>query len=46
MLPKRNPPTVDDIKEFAVTGPWRSKSGGELSVPFALPCAGDGAVQL
>jgi len=39
MLPKRNPPTVDDIKEIPVTGPWRSKSGGELSVPFALPHA-------
>lgn len=36
MLPARKPPSVDDIEELAVTGPWRSKSGGELSVPFAL----------
>lgn len=39
MLPKRKPPTVDDIEELPVTGPWRSKSGGKLSVPFALPYA-------
>ena len=39
MLPTRNPPTVEDIRETAMTGPWRSKSGGTLTVPFALPYA-------
>ena len=39
MLPKRNPPTVDDIEVLPAAGPWRSKSGGKLSVPFALPYA-------
>ena len=34
--PVRNPSTVDDIRELRMTGPWRSKSGGLLSVPFAL----------
>jgi hypothetical protein len=33
----RNPPTVDDVREFRVTGPWQSKSGGVLNVPVALP---------
>jgi len=28
--------TVDDIKTFETRGPWRSKSGGELNVLFAL----------
>lgn len=39
MQPARKPPAVADIREIPVTGPWRSKSGGELSVPFALPHA-------
>lgn len=34
--PVRNPPTVEDIREFRMTGPWPSKSGGFLSVPFML----------
>lgn len=34
--PVRNPSTMDDIRELRMTGPWRSKSGGLLSVPFAL----------
>ena len=37
MLPTRSPPTVDEIKVLPAAGPWRSKSGGELSVPFAMP---------
>src|SRR5256885_13997901 len=37
MLTARPPATVDDIRELRMTGPWRSKSGGILSVPFALP---------
>jgi WxcM-like protein len=32
----RNPPSVEDIREIRMTGPWQSKSGGWLSVPFAL----------
>jgi hypothetical protein len=32
----RDPPTVQDIRELRLTGPWRSKSGGLLRVPFAL----------
>ena len=36
MLPARDPPSVEDIRELRLTGPWRSKSGGLLSVPFAL----------
>ena len=39
MLPMRDPPRVGDIRELRMTGPWRSKSGGTLSVPFALPYA-------
>jgi WxcM-like, C-terminal. len=35
-LPVRQPPNVNDIRELSMTGPWRSKSGGLLSVPFAL----------
>lgn len=38
-LPARPPPSVSDIRELAMTGPWRSKSGGLLSVPFALSYA-------
>jgi WxcM-like protein len=34
--PVRNPFTVEDISEIRMAGPWRSKSGGLLSVPFAL----------
>lgn len=30
-------PTVRDIGLFQLAGPWPSKSGGCLSVPFALP---------
>ena len=37
--PVRNPSSVEDIRELRVTGPWRSKSGGLLSVPFALSYA-------
>jgi len=37
MLTARPPATVDDIRELRMTGPWRRKSGGILSVPFALP---------
>ena len=33
----RNPPSVDDMREFRATGPWPSKSGGVLNVPVALP---------
>jgi len=33
----RNPPTVDDVREFRMTGPWQSKSGGALHVPISLP---------
>lgn len=36
MLPMRRPPAVADIRELRMTGPWPSKSGGMLSVPFAL----------
>lgn len=32
----RNPPSVEHIREIRMTGPWQSKSGGWLSVPFAL----------
>lgn len=39
MIPVRQPPSVHDIRELRMTGPWRSKSGGLLSVPFALPYA-------
>jgi hypothetical protein len=39
ILPAHNPPSVEDIQEFRLAGPWRSKSGGLLSVPFALPHA-------
>jgi len=39
MIPVRPPPSVHDIRELQLTGPWRSKSGGLLSVPFALPYA-------
>jgi hypothetical protein len=35
----QNPPTVDDVLELTVTGPWPSKSGGSLSVPLAMPHA-------
>jgi hypothetical protein len=37
--PIRNPSSVEDIREFRMTGPWPSKSGGLLSVPFMLPHA-------
>jgi len=30
-------PTVDTVVEFHARGPWKTKSGGELSVAFALP---------
>jgi hypothetical protein len=33
----RDPPGVNDVREFRATGPWPSKSGGLLSVPVALP---------
>src|SRR5688572_14659009 len=36
IVPARDPPSVDDIRKLRLTGPWRSKSGGLLSVPFAL----------
>jgi len=32
--PKRG---IDDIQEIKSRGPWRSKSGGDLNVLFALP---------
>lgn len=38
MLPP-TAPTVNDIAELQLAGPWSSKSGGHLSVPFALPYA-------
>jgi WxcM-like protein len=34
--PVRNPSTVEDIREIRMAGPWPSKSGGLLFVPFAL----------
>jgi hypothetical protein len=39
ILPSRDPSSVEDIRELPMTGPWRSKSGGLLSVPFTLPYA-------
>lgn len=30
-------PTVHSVVEFHAKGPWKTKSGGELSVAFALP---------
>lgn len=32
----QNPPTVADVRELRMSGPWRSKSGGSLNVPVAL----------
>lgn len=32
-----NPPGVNDVRESRLTGPWPSKSGGDLHVAFALP---------
>lgn len=34
--PYCNPPTVDQIHEMEIRGPWRTKSQGELNVIFAL----------
>jgi hypothetical protein len=34
--PARDPPSVEDIRQIRMAGPWPSKSGGLLSVPFAL----------
>ena len=31
-----NPPTVADVRELRASGPWPSKSGGDLSVPVML----------
>jgi len=33
------PPSVDDVRESRLTGPWPSKSGGGLHVALALPYA-------
>src|SRR3990167_7795692 len=30
-------PSVEDVKLLNITGPWKTKSGGELSVLFSLP---------
>ena len=32
----RNPPTIEAVRIFQMRGPWPTKSGGFLSVPFAL----------
>lgn len=29
--------TIEDIQTFTVTGPWSTKSGGDLNVLFAIP---------
>jgi hypothetical protein len=34
LLP-RKPPTIDDVREICTTGPWPTKAGGHLVVPFA-----------
>jgi hypothetical protein len=30
------PPNVSDVREFQITGPWKTKSRGKLHVPIAL----------
>jgi hypothetical protein len=32
-----DPPSVSDVREFRLTGPWETKSRGKLHVPIALP---------
>src|SRR3989338_4066669 len=34
--PLTDPLSVEDVKTFEAKGPWRTKSGGELAVLFAL----------
>lgn len=36
---EQNPSSVEDIRVVPVAGPWRSKSGGMVTVPFVLPHA-------
>lgn len=35
--PSYKPATINDVKVIELRGPWNSKSGGELSVLFAIP---------
>jgi hypothetical protein len=36
---EQNPPSIEAIRVILPAGPWRSKSGGRLDVPFLLPHA-------